>query len=250
MLWIGRRAYCYPLSQPASSLFLWNWALFSDPPPLVQLGMNIVGLYGVLADSLRSNPPLWTLSYEIWFYVIGGAVAYLFSSRSPSSLALAVIGCSVAVFSVLSARYFLFWFMGGLVVTRLHAPYRRVMALLGAAFTLSGVTLYQLALTSGSFENVVLTPKAIPEFLICAGVTLIVPLVADPNVNARMNFMRRPATFLGAISYSLYLFHYPIQRLPRFRISQSFRDILDRLLHFLGPDSYFLRGRRSLLCSF
>src|SRR5262245_15690785 len=113
-----------------------NRILFGEPVPLGQLGLNIVGLNGVLSETLRSNDPLWSLAYEIWFYILGGAVAALLSSRRPSVLAFAATACAVAVFCVLSARYLLFWLIGGLVVTQLHSPYRGAMALLGVVVTL------------------------------------------------------------------------------------------------------------------
>jgi hypothetical protein len=48
--------------------------VFGSPWKLGDLAINIVGLNGVIANRLRINAPLWTLAYEIWFYVIAGAL--------------------------------------------------------------------------------------------------------------------------------------------------------------------------------
>ncbi len=55
---------------------LLGWLVFHTPVDSAQLLFNVVGLNGVLADTLHMNAPLWTLSYEIWFYVVAGAIGY------------------------------------------------------------------------------------------------------------------------------------------------------------------------------
>jgi peptidoglycan/LPS O-acetylase OafA/YrhL len=69
-----------------------------DLPVLVA---NMVGLNGVLAPTLDANLPLWSLSYEIWFYIAGGACVML--TRRPLGAFVALAACSV-VFSILQHR--------------------------------------------------------------------------------------------------------------------------------------------------
>jgi peptidoglycan/LPS O-acetylase OafA/YrhL len=52
------------------------------------LAANMVGLNGLLAPTLDANHPLWSLSYEIWFYIAGGACAVLTRRRWVLSLLL------------------------------------------------------------------------------------------------------------------------------------------------------------------
>ncbi|MBG0792068.1 acyltransferase [Methylocystis sp. H62] len=94
-----------------------SWAVFGTPINMAQLFLNIAGLNGVLTDTLNINAPLWTLAYEIWFYIISGAFGYLILSQFKSKVAFGILACGVAVFSVLTARYLLYWRRGLLFCT-------------------------------------------------------------------------------------------------------------------------------------
>jgi hypothetical protein len=67
------------------------------------------------------NAPLWTLAYEIWFYVLGGALAAIAARKRPM-IALAALSVALLVFSKLDARYFLYWLIGGLMVLLSKPP--------------------------------------------------------------------------------------------------------------------------------
>jgi peptidoglycan/LPS O-acetylase OafA/YrhL len=79
-----------------------------------QLIGNAIGLNGVLVDTMPNNPPLWSLAYEIWFYITGGTVGWLMASRRPVALLSVIL--SVSVFSTLNASYLLLWIIGATLV--------------------------------------------------------------------------------------------------------------------------------------
>jgi peptidoglycan/LPS O-acetylase OafA/YrhL len=81
-----------------------------DLPVLVA---NMVGLNGVLAPTLDANLPLWSLSYEIWFYIAGGACAVVM--RRPLGAIVTLAACSV-VFTIHAASMLLCWTFGALMV--------------------------------------------------------------------------------------------------------------------------------------
>src|SRR5215471_948184 len=183
---------------------------FGTPIDLYQLIFNMAGLNGILAETLRLNPALWTLAYEIWFYIIGGAAAYLFCVRKPQTLVLLIVIGSIGAFSVLEARYLLIWIMGGMLVLLDQKAPNYGLALGGACLALVGVTLWQLSMQSQSFTNATYLPAGITELLICAGVALIIPFATTPKFNSYLGFLRKPSQYLSAVSFSLYLFHSPI----------------------------------------
>jgi peptidoglycan/LPS O-acetylase OafA/YrhL len=51
--------------------------VFGQSISLLQLAANMSGMNDIIAPTLGYNLPLWSLSYEIWFYIGGGALGYL-----------------------------------------------------------------------------------------------------------------------------------------------------------------------------
>lgn len=174
-----------------------------------QVLANMFGLNGIFAETMLMNTPLWTLAYEIWFYVVAGALGYLIVSKFQSKRALLVLAVGTAVFTVLDARYLLFWMLAGFVVWMLKTPHRNAMGAVGLGVALLGVALYEFSATRW-FSISVHLPQASAEFLICAGTILAIPLLCAAKTNDRLRILERPAKWLSAISFSLYLFHYPV----------------------------------------
>lgn len=184
--------------------------VFGSGIDLGQVLANVIGLNGVLAPTLGINAPLWTLAYEIWFYVVGGALGYLICRRSGAVLGLIPLAAGTAVFSVLDARYLLYWSLAGLGVWFLRIPRRGPIAVMGCLILLLGVVCVELGLSSKSFGTLKLVPTGVAEFLVCGGLIMALPFLVDPLTSARLIWLRKPAHLLSEISFSLYLFHYPV----------------------------------------
>jgi peptidoglycan/LPS O-acetylase OafA/YrhL len=187
-----------------------RWVDFGEAPDWPQTLLNMVGLNGVLTETLSGNAPLWTLAYEIWFYILAGAIGYLLSARRGLTAAFLLIALSVAVFCILDARYSLFWAMGAVCVLLSGQTMIRSLGVIGFAFLAFGILDYQLAAQSKSFVNVVILPTPVAEALIVLGVCLIIPYLSDPRTDSALGILRKSALYLSSISYSLYLFHYPL----------------------------------------
>lgn len=179
-------------------------------PSWWQVIVNMSGLNGVVATTLSGNSPLWTLAYEIWFYLFAGAVGYLLTARSSKAIAFTVIGCVACVFSILEARYLLFWCIGALSVLMLATPRRGILAATGAIIFIVGVAGFEMAAGTQSFANYPFISKEIAEAMICVGLAVSIPFLCQPNTNKAIRFISKPALFLSSISYTLYLVHYPL----------------------------------------
>ena len=68
---------------------------------------NLFSLQGGFCESFSS--PLWSLSYEVWFYIFLFGMSLGFERRYSSIIILAIC---VLVFTQLDAIYFLIWLMG------------------------------------------------------------------------------------------------------------------------------------------
>lgn len=177
---------------------------------ITQLLLNVVGLNGVFTDTLAHNAPLWTLAYEIWFYVIGGAIGYLWLPRRPLGIAWGVLALGVAVFSVLDAHYLLFWMMSGVVTLRSQGEPCWKWAAGGGTLAIFGILAYELGSGSKSFTSVSLLPAGVAECFICVGVIAAIPWLCTDTMSRQMTLIAKPARMLSAVSFTLYLVHYPV----------------------------------------
>ncbi|MCC3244474.1 acyltransferase family protein [Methylocystis sp. WRRC1] len=160
-----------------------NLGIFSDAVGALQAVGNVFGLNGVLVDTLPRNAPLWSLAYEIWFYVLAGAVAAIFTGKT-GPLALMAILFAALVFAKLGALYVLFWSFGALTAQmRCHSTLARRQFLVGLAMVALGLIAYQLGATSKSFSNIVLLSPAHAETFICLGFCASIPTLDGNWIN-------------------------------------------------------------------
>lgn len=187
-----------------------GYVLFGRAIGLGQIAFNILGLNGVIVSTFPGNEPLWTLAYEIWFYVAAGAAAYLLGARPLSPLALFAAGCSLYVFSTLEARYLLYWWAGALMVLLSNSEKKFLLACAGFALFATGVAGYELSSETKSFAKVAFLSPQHSDAAICFGISLAIPYLWDAKTSRKLAFLRPPALYLSSVSYSLYLFHYPL----------------------------------------
>src|SRR6185437_415958 len=89
-----------------------RWCLH-EPIRMETIIANMIGLGGITHPVLHNDVPLWSLTYEIWFYVLGGAVACLIAKTNRLA-ALGVVILSFGAFTVLRPSYLLYWCLGAL----------------------------------------------------------------------------------------------------------------------------------------
>jgi peptidoglycan/LPS O-acetylase OafA/YrhL len=188
-----------------------NCGLFGLPV-LENIGratLSVAGLNDVLAPTVTRNDPLWSLSYEIWFYALAGTMAYVFVNRL-SVPAFTALAAATLVFTILEARMLIFWTLGALVVKFKGREHHVAAFCAGTALAVAGLVAHQLALASKSFPNVVYMSTSTSQGILCLGIALMLPLLSSANINRRLSPLRRFAGFVSASSYTLYITHYPI----------------------------------------
>ena len=184
---------------------------FSESIRFGDLVGNMVGLNGVLVPTLSHNAALWTLAFEIWFYIVGGVIGYLLSGKEDAKnnlVFLALIVC-ISVFSVLPARYLLYWILGAVATILVNARHRAALGCCGLFFLVLGAIFFELAVPSKSFENLAFVPMEVSEAMMCAGLFLALPWLCNSSLNDRLKRLKRVAALISGFSYTLYLFHTP-----------------------------------------
>lgn len=107
---------------------------------------NILNLQGICCKSVVS--PFWSLSYEVWFYIILGAIAVLLMTNKNhtkiSSLLVFVAAVSVFVLG-LKMHYLLIWMMGAVAYIARPKQKSRWVLILSIIGFFTGVIYYQLS---------------------------------------------------------------------------------------------------------
>lgn len=185
------------------------WA--GKPLDGAQVAGNFLSLQGVIVEPLDYNVALWSLSYEVWFYIVGGAVALMLSRRRMMFVPMLAVIAGIFVFTRLNPLYAILWIGGA--VCYFYRPKRIVLwrLALAALIALAGIAVFQFSLPRGSDEIGIPVGKAVAGALLLVGLTLIIPY-------ARMAQARgaKIASFLASFSYSLYLIHLPLLALVPF----------------------------------
>ncbi len=193
------------------------------------------GYFDVSADQ-KPLLHLWSIAVEEQFYLVFPALLLLIGSRSKSRLALcvaAIFGASL-IFSIWSthhartAGYYLLpsrmWelMLGALLaVGALNVPPRARLNEFAAAagLALIGYSIFR-------YSSATLFPGA-AALIPCVGTALIIAAGEGAFLNRTLSL--KPVVFVGLISYSLYLWHWPIYVFGRavlFRAPTPFETVL------------------------
>ena len=174
--------------------------------------INLLSLQGILGPPFSANTSLWSLSYEVWFYIAGGAILVLLSPGAKGRWFSAVLVlASVYVFSVLSAAYLSVWLLGAAAYFMRHKN-KVLLCAVGAPTAAAGLVLMQLTSASGEVDLAAFKwmGRAAPLVLFGVGLGLLVAAVSQvrsDSTTGRKVF--QTGTWLAGFSYTLYLMHIP-----------------------------------------
>ena len=171
---------------------------------------NILNLQGICCKSLVS--PYWSLSYEVWFYIILGAIAVSLMAKDnrKKCIGLFCFVVSVSVFVLgLKMHYLLIWMMGALAyITR---PKKQNVKMLVGSFAcfFATIIIYQFSKDSRSLEMAIKSSnKELIELVmsLMACFFLQQVILFEPK-NKISIFIEKGLGYLANFSYTLYLSH-------------------------------------------
>ncbi len=167
---------------------------------------NLFFLQGIFVDTLGTNGPLWSLSFEFWFYIIFPFVALLIAKRGRLSqrigwaavvlLLLVFVGGSITA-------YFIIWLLGAWISTVRAAKNERI-SLMGqpvAAALLLTVMYMELRHPIWPYVS---------DLILSVVYAFLLWTLTGAWQPAANSIYGRAAHRLASMSYTLYLVHYPI----------------------------------------
>ena len=106
---------------------------------------NLASLQGVSVESFGGNEPLWSLSYEVWFYVAVFALGLAAVNKRMTALSISLTVCVFIVFCYLAPSYLFCWLAGALVYFMPRPNYFKSTMLLALALMVVGIAAIQLS---------------------------------------------------------------------------------------------------------
>ncbi len=196
-------------------------ALMKHPVSVWVFILNIFGLQGITTDVFAGNVPLWTLSYEIWFYILLGAVAGFtkFQKDGYGSVRFVIsiifLFLSAIVFTVLSTTLLFCWLIGGLAYFYRPKKIQLPIIFVSILVCIFAVISIELRVNSVSVDFtrwLAFFPSSrVAEILLAAGFAALIPqLISLPPRNIMAQRIENIGTQLASFSYSLYLTHYAL----------------------------------------
>lgn len=166
---------------------------------------NLAMLQYYFVEPYGSNPPLWTLSSEFWFYVVFGLSATASLRRGPVRLVLAALALAATIaLGPMFVFYLAMWLLGvGVAVLR---PPRFPLAL--PAFALLAALLVVRRYADGALSPSDTLRLALQAAICLATALMLLGWRARPPRWAVP--MARFNRLMADFSYSLYLTHFPV----------------------------------------
>jgi len=170
---------------------------------------NLFMLQGILCGNLGSNSPLWSLSYEWWYYCLFGLVALsTFASPKRRVVYVALAGSLVLVLPMKFVVWGSIWGLGIAAYMWIKYSRWRPHPLLGMVTLIVAVGVSRL---SHNTSNVAHREPISIEFIrdIFLGIGYVVALVSTSRLSLRIPGVRINER-LAAFSYTTYLCHFPV----------------------------------------
>lgn len=183
----------------------------SDKIDLVTFLGNLSFLNGILVNEFGSNEPVWSLTYEFWYYMLFPClVLFLAKDKEGKKSRIFHLIIFLVIFASVGTKirgYFLIWLMGALIA--LAKPSAFLRNRLPLFIATSAAWLFMLiSLLIARFDFVNMT---ISDFLVgIASTVLIYVLLHDVSSSYKEEIYKKFACKVSDFSYTLYLVHLPI----------------------------------------
>lgn len=171
---------------------------------------NLLNLQGICCDSLVS--PFWSLSYEVWFYIILGTLSVLLLTESDRTklISFTVLLGSLSVFVMgLKCTYLIIWVMGAIAYMTRPKKINVSVLILSILGVAGGILYYQLSKDSHflgfAFKG---TNRELIEMIIAFAFCLFIQQVILFEPQSRVvKSIERLLGNMAKFSYTLYLSH-------------------------------------------
>ncbi|MGG7620237.1 acyltransferase family protein [Bacillus coreaensis] len=183
---------------------------------------NLFFLQNIFVGFYGSNAPLWSLSYEFWYYMLFPLMLHFFFYKQGKIIKVIYL---LAIFAIVSSigtsmnSYFVIWLIGPciLLLPRINFLTKRFIPTLALILVFIAMPLHPLTLTGRLF-----TDKEAKDLMDLFGVSLFIGLAFGFLIYSLLHSLSNKIRYvnlkwlgwfsklIASFSFSLYLIHYPI----------------------------------------
>lgn len=189
---------------------------------LAHITASLLSLQGVITgETIPENEALWTLAYEVWFYIMIVGYASIYRGVSNNAIKWLLLGSAIsisvgAIFGALKLHYLLCWLIGAVAYLTIPKKTSKSLVLLGILLCLYGSFGKQLNRGSESIDvkwlEMFIPSMEMARLIFSTGFALLIQqlvLTRPVGISAKIEKLGVP---LAAFSYTLYLVHSPVIR--------------------------------------
>ena len=165
---------------------------------------NLFFLQGIRVPTFGSNGPLWSLSYEFWYYVLFPLSLLALSAKTPAGKRLVYFILALGIAYFIGHRidiYFLVWLMGVIIVIAKPVKLSKNPLYL----PLTGLTFLVSLLISRQHR----VDGVAMDFVIGIAFSAFLYGLLNRECEVVQPVYKKSAQFLSEMSYTLYLVHVP-----------------------------------------
>jgi peptidoglycan/LPS O-acetylase OafA/YrhL len=192
-----------------ASMSAWSQAFWVREFTVQDLVDHVLLIFSL--DSSKLNPVLWTLNVEMRMSLIFPLIAWMLRMRAGVSglLTLSALCAGILLLPVEALRYFPLFAMGAAAAKYRHVLIRRLPRSLAPSLLLLVAPGIALVVVRSTVYPGIMAQARLVHLAIGFFATYAILFSAS---RARLNaFLRtEPVLFLGRISYSFYLLHFPV----------------------------------------
>lgn len=240
-----------------AALLFWADGTLAERFSMHDLTFTLLGMQdssvmkpGVISNSFLHNYPLWSLSYELWFYLLYPAVMWAWV-RAPklTNHMVGLASCVCYVLYVLAPNhftlvtsYFVLWWCGAMAAEAYGRGDFTLRGIGSPLWWLAGlvaislVVVWQVGPTGAAWQYPVLMLRHF-------GVGLLLLILAYTVVGRMaaswVSSWTKPASYLASISYGIYVFHMPL--LVDWKFSDTWYGFSVALAMLIGLSIFFDR---------
>jgi peptidoglycan/LPS O-acetylase OafA/YrhL len=202
----------------SSILVVIIFLITSSSIPYTDIVGSFFSLQGTYTEC-KYNPVLWSLAYEVWFYILMGCVMYL-CKKNNSYMILAFLILTLCMYMLVRLKplYLFIWFMGAFafLFSRDKISNKRIkiivlLIMLPISFIGSQITSDSRSITISSFDflNRDITSLFL-ALIVCFLLHYLITAIPSGKYAIKID---KIGNKLASFSYSLYLTHHPLMGL-------------------------------------
>lgn len=172
---------------------------------------NTAFVQTIFSPVYGTNGPLWSLAYEFWYYLLFPILVIILGlvpASKPKRVMLALLFLALSMFALQKLMFgFLIWLLG----VGVYYAYTKNLLNFGKWFALPAFGALGVTLLDSKLHFLTPWMPNLSDLLLGIAFSFVLLSIRGMDINWQpMKYIRRFSIWLSDISYTLYIFHFPL----------------------------------------